>query len=351
MGKITYNLSEFNKSEAENGALVVAIKSDYYNPDDPETHSIDNITYDSTTREWKKTENFLGAGVARYNNQFFLTVDSVEYSFAHNGLGISNPNYVIMMGTVGTKVIPVGNTVISTTTNTTVRRAKSANKRAGTTEEETKDETTIEDKVNDNVVIDYMSVRDQFAVQALRSIMAQVKDPASVGDSVMTNYCEMAYQWAANMMAAAANARATLDDQTASEYVTEAEVGSFESNTEKLLNNIWSALRKTDFEETVQVGEESHTIYSERTINPTLNALLTDLQETISNKKYQRILVKDLDTLTGKLDTLNTNLAAIKNSLDAQTTAINAVADAIDNLQLSPVINNNITIPENNGGE
>jgi hypothetical protein len=70
------------------------------------------------------------------------------------------------------------------------------------------------------------------------------------------------------------------------------------------LHELIDALQRTDYSE-VENGE---TVYSERIINPKLNKLLEDLQETISGSKYERVTVYKLDDILTTLNTLNTTL-------------------------------------------
>lgn len=228
MGKITYKLKPFNRNKAYQGALVVAINNTYTSED----NTITNISTDGTS--WKVTEDFLGAGVAKAsNNNFILTVSSVDYTFNGLGNGIGEAaDYILKMGEIATEVVSTGNGVTATT-------------RSSTRREDTGDSTTVTDDTS-YVYVDSLTPRDQFAIQALRGILARVDDPSSVSVSVMSTYCDVAYQWAAQMMQAAGNARSTLDDETATEETQTTEVGSLENNTEKLLNNIVAALERTD---------------------------------------------------------------------------------------------------------
>lgn len=67
------------------------------------------------------------------------------------------------------------------------------------------------------------------------------KDPASLSNNEMSFYCDVAYQWAANMMSAAAKVRATMQDETG----TSVDEESLTTNTEKLLYDMSEALNKT----------------------------------------------------------------------------------------------------------
>jgi hypothetical protein len=231
MGKITYILKPFDRNKAYQGALVVAIDKEYSIPENPEEATITNISYDDINKVWNKNKDFLGAGVAKSkNNSFVLTVSSVDYTFNSLGNGIGEAeHYILKMGEVATEVVSTGNGVTATT-------------RSSTRREDTGDSTTVVDDTS-YVYVDSLTPRDQFAMQALRGILAKVDDPSSVSTSVMSTYCDAAYQWAAQMMQAAANARSPLDDETATGDIQKVNVGSLETNTEKLLNNIVAALK------------------------------------------------------------------------------------------------------------
>lgn len=239
MGKITYELSDFNKTKAKNGALVVGIKSGYIK--DPKYPTIDNIEL-VNNKTWQKNGNFLGAGVIKIREgHYILIVDSVEYIFDTLGNGVekeedsTTPKYVLKMGKVTSDVMLSGNTVTSSITSATTRGYGG-------------DDTTYTNESSE-VTIDSLNPRDHFAIQILREILSHTpEDPSSMSTALMATYCDAAYQWANFMLTSAAGARTTLTDDTATSATTRAEVGALETNTEKLLNNIVSALEKTDIE-------------------------------------------------------------------------------------------------------
>jgi hypothetical protein len=165
-----------------------------------------------------------------------------------------------------------------------------------------------------NIVIDNLNARDQFAIQVLRGILDKIPHPDELGQNEITHYCESAYNWAGYLMKMSGETRNIIQDQDTSDNAHSEEIGYLDTNTEKLLNNIVAALDKTNAKITTEGVE--HTA--------------------------ERVTIPEVNT---KLDTLIASANAIKTSLDAQTTALNAIATAIGNLELSPVINNNITIP------
>lgn len=290
MAKITYNLSAFDSVKASAGALVVMVSSGYSNA------TITNVNITGGTEV--ANIDFFGAGICRpeSDNKYNFTVNSIVYSFDRSGIAKSTnaTGKKLMMAAVNNSISTTGNTVDAASSGSTTRSSDG-------------DTTTVVENVQR--VVDSLNARDNFALQALHGIFNNMKkDPATLSDNEMVYYCQQAYQWAANMMTVAASSRAKLNDTTATDITEPVEVGSFETNTEKLLNNIIFALERTDYKETIGTGDAAVDEYSERIINPKLNKLLEDLQETISNKKYERVTVYKLDDILTTLNTLNTTL-------------------------------------------
>lgn len=281
MGKITYKLSDFNSTKARQGALVVAITKEYadsegYNDtvvniklktdtSSPENFEENTKSEGEQSSEWEKNnKQFLGAGVAKeINSRFILIVDSEGYTFNAIGNGIDtdeegNTLYVLKMGKVESDVMVSGNTVTSNTTSATTRSGDGG---------QTTDKTEYSDKEG-KVTIDYLTPRDQFAIQVLREILSHTKDdPSSMSTGLMATYCEAAYQWANLMLTSAAGTRSTLEDETATDSNESVEVGSLENNTEKLLNNVVAALERTD----KKIGSETIPAHWER------NGIISDV--------------------------------------------------------------------------
>lgn len=219
MARIQYNLTPFNRVKAMAGKLCVIVDNNYSGA------SIYNITETGAV-----TTSFHGVGICKYREgDFILTYNGEDYAFTPEGLPSEGTpsNYVLKMGKVATTPPAAGESVNTKTVATT-----EVNTRAGTISD-----TTVNYNGNSNVLINATTPRDEFAMQALRGILSHVEDPASLSDSEMNYFCEQAYQWAANMMSAAANARGSITDNTPATEETEP-VQSLSSNTEKLLNNI-----------------------------------------------------------------------------------------------------------------
>ena len=106
-----------------------------------------------------------------------------------------------------------------------------------------------------------MGIRDQFAAQALRGILGHIENPESISNNEMNLYCSAAYQWAANMMVAAAAARATnkydsSGSGTSDDPTRSSDPANLESNTELLLNDLYRALSRTDESYQFDTGKE-----------------------------------------------------------------------------------------------
>lgn len=363
MAKTTYSLTAFNRDKAKGYSLVVMCKSDY------SASEINN--YD---------ENFKGAGIAKYQSvsgKFEFSTNGEIFAFNQYGVSADAPStgWKLVMANIIEEIYTSGNTAKASEQGSFTR-----------SQDGTIGDVTVAD-ADKNILIDSLAPRDQFAVRILESIINKMEEnPTEISSSAISHYCQSAYQWAANMMTAAANARAVFTDQTKTDVTTPAEVGTLENNTEKLLNNIIAALERTDetssstvpaywskagysnvtgahtdavaqtlpkegggqYETTTEAEADGWTwhsevaaTYSERIINPKLNKILEDLQETVSEKKYIRVILKDLDTIANKLDALDTTLS----------NGLSAIETAISNLELSPTINNYIEVPENNEGE
>ena len=311
---------------------IQAIKETLY---DTEAFDIEGVRSKQLCAVTDSSGNIIGTGIPQQNkSNFTVTADGEKYVFDNHGNPVSanavSQNLTLKMATSNLPKIEKG--TVGATKNAYVRSVD-----ADTGRVEYNPDPTLD--ASYEITIEGLNARDQFALQALHGMFRVMEDPSAVSKNEITHYCEAAYLWASYMMTESSKARAIIKDAETSESTQAAEVGMLESNVEKLLNNIVAALDKTYEKQVTIDGQTQVVTYSERIVNPKLNKILENLQETISNKKYQRVLVKDVDTLATKLDTINTTLGSIK-------TAIEGVATAIGNLELSPTINNNIIVPE-----
>ena len=247
MAQVKYTLFTFNASAAASGKLCVMVNSAYGTVTSGSS-TIANIedSYQGATTDLH-SNCYGGAGICRVtgSNEYTLRVNGINYTFNYAGLpanaaartapnvGSSTGNsWRLYLGENQATIVDAGVDVIGTTSGEITRGSY--------------DPDAVEYGDPTNVVVDNMSPRDQFAAQALRGMMSHIEDPSSLSNSEMQLYCDAAYQWAANMMTAAANSRVAVSDSTASSTAEATEVGTLDNNTEKLLNNIIVALERTD---------------------------------------------------------------------------------------------------------
>lgn len=223
MATTVYSLgagSTFNQSEALAGRLCIIVASSY----DPGEHP---------TIDASDTTNFKGSGFVKVvNNTLTLVVDNIPWYFDINGIGIgANSNgYKLYLGVVDTTGITVhGNYIEGIHANPQTRSGANS------------------------IIIDNLNPLDQFAIQALQSILNKVQNPTDLSDSDVNRYCQAAYQWASNMMVNAANLRNDITDNYTQSQGT-ATVSSLDSNIEKLLNNLIIELASTNKAHTDEEG-------------------------------------------------------------------------------------------------
>ena len=248
MAKQTYILNPFEHSKASSGALCIMVKNGV-------SDKITNINSDGTANS-----NFMGAGICTQGDGgFTMMINGVVYQFNSKGEGLyplSIRNWKLMLGEVETIINTSGNAATSNTT-TIVTRGQD-----GSTT------TKVDYSKTNDVIIDSLNARDEFAVNVLKQLLSSIPNPSAISNNEMNFFCNRAYQWAANMMEASANARGTFTQEASSttgipsNITTRADISSdsLSSNTEKLLNNIVSALERTDYAETIS----DKIVYSER---------------------------------------------------------------------------------------
>lgn len=239
MAKQTYILKPFEHSKASSGALCIMVKNGV-------SDKITNINSDGTANS-----NFMGAGICtKGNERFTMMINGVVYQFNSKGEGLyplSIRSWKLMLGEVETTINTSGNAATSNTT-TIVTRGQD-----GSTT------TKVDYSKTNDVIIDSLNARDEFAVNVLKQLLSSIPNPSAISNNEMNFFCNRAYQWAANMMEASANARGTFTQEASSttgipsNITTRADISSdsLSSNTEKLLNNIVSALERTDYAETI----------------------------------------------------------------------------------------------------
>lgn len=294
--KTTYLLNPFDRKKAASGELCVMVASSVEPTTGtvtPTQSSISNITNSSGT--WADDPNFKGAGICifRAPNNFILIVDNTTYTFNERGeaANIETKGWHLLMGQIDETAQATGNAVVIKT-KTVIKRNINATPvedvqqagesplfdgdgEGGTSGSDTgnddpepapepdpgreidpgagrviDDIATISDEVEmtdatdgNTVVVDSLNARDQFAMQALGELLGHIPDPSVLGENERNHFCNSAYEWAANMMTAAAKARATIKyvKEGTEEEVYDSGV-TLNNNTEKLLNNIAAAI-------------------------------------------------------------------------------------------------------------
>lgn len=257
MAKITYKLYKFDPNKATAGSLCVVLTSEAepYIKDD----KISNVQLNQDNTKLIPTPGFVGTGICRVlpNSRFIITISGSSYTFNSFG-NADNDACFIRLAEVQDINTDTGD-VVSSSTKTTTTRSASPDPEGDYTWD-------TEITTGGQITINNLNARDQFAIQALRGILARVDNPSTLSNNEMNFYCNVAYQWAANMMTAAANSRSTLTvdssgSSTIADNVNYEEVPIPENNTEKYLNNIVYALQRTD----AVIGQEPVIVNGEPT--------------------------------------------------------------------------------------
>lgn len=313
MAKQTYILKPFESSKASSGALCVMVKNGV-------SDKITNINSDGTANP-----NFMGAGICTQGNGgFTMMINGVVYQFNSKGEGLhplSIRTWKLMLGEIEATINTSGNAATSNTT-TIVTRGQD-----GSTT------TKVDYSKTNDVIIDSLNARDEFAVNVLKQLLSSVPNPSALSNNEMNFFCNRAYQWAANMMEASANARGSFTQEastttgTPSNVTTRADVTtkSLSSNTEKLLNNIVSALERTDYAETVS----GKVIYHDR-----VKVQFTELMD------FLKTYVKNGENVLGLKDLIS----AINKDLVASLGKINDSNSAVLSKLADIAVANNTTV-------
>lgn len=318
MAKQTYILKPFESSKASSGVLCVMVKNGV-------SDKITNINSDGTANS-----NFMGAGICTQGNGgFTMMINGVVYQFNSKGEGLhplSIRTWKLMLGEIEATINTSGNAATSNTT-TIVTRGQD-----GSTT------TKVDYSKTNDVIIDSLNARDEFAVNVLKQLLSSVPNPSALSNNEMNFFCNRAYQWAANMMEASANARGSFTQEastttgTPSNVTTRANVTteSLLSNTEKLLNNIVSALERTDYAETVS----GKVIYHDR-VKVQFTELMDFLKTYIKNGESV-VGLKDLISainrdLVASLGKINDSNFAVLNKLADIAVANDATVKTLSN--------------------
>lgn len=243
--------------------------------------------------------NLIGTGIPKVksSNSIVLTIDSVQYVFDSQG----NPTSKNAI-TKGYKINMAASQVKANTTGT-VGATSAAYTRS--VNAETGDVTYTPSEILDKtyeITIDNLNARDQFALQALHTIMEKIPNPDELSKDEITHYCEASYLWASYMMVESSKARAVIEDANISDNTKTETVGYLESNTEKLLNNIVAAIERNDIKEVVNGSE----IYSDRIAIPKLmdflDAYVKDGNTTLGLKDLIKAIKDSGGSGSGEVD-------------------------------------------------
>lgn len=318
IARTKYQLSKFDSNKAKTYSLVAMVKTTV-----SDTAIIENMNSSSV---WNS--DFKGAGVCklRSNSGFEFTVEGQTYLFNSNGesAGTTSADYKLAMASIIESVGSSGNAATGTQHGSTTRGADGSIVDNGVTYEQK------------TLAIDSLNARDQFAVEALNSIIAKMEqDPTTLSDAAISHYCQQAYRYAAYMMTASANARGTFEDQTASTADAKKEaIGSLDSNTDKLINNLIVTLDRVQSKATVD-GKE---VYSQRidfngldVITQALednNAALEALKDNVTNAmtNMQQVMTQHLgafNNIVAKLDLIASNIISFTANLTANFQMVN----------------------------
>lgn len=309
MARTVYNISAFDSSQVMEGTLCVMVSS-----------SVSGSTIANIDTSGSANASFKGAGICKIEglDTYSMMVQGVKYKFNKSGAGIySASSYKIMLASIDSNAASSGNAIKSSSTTVVTRSA------SGTTT------TTVNYGSGSDIIIDSLNARDEFAVQALKQLLDKVPNPTAVSDSEMSYYCDAAYQWAAHMMEASANARGSFNQQSSSTEVTttRADVAesSLSTNTEKLLNNIVSALEKT--QSTLNKILEFDNNYYKNGVNITNMSTLVTAINSLTSAVSSRVssVNSSISSNASGISSLNSSVS----SLDARVTALeNASTDS-----------------------
>lgn len=245
-----------------------------------------------------KNGNLIGTGIPKVKstNNIVVTINSVQYTFDSNG------NPTSKNAIEGGYSIKMAASQVQANTTGTVGATQAAFTRS--VDSETGNVTYTPSEILDKtyeITIDNLNARDQFALQALHTIMEKIPNPDELSKDEITHYCEASYLWASYMMVESSKARAVIEDAESSDNTKTETVGYLESNTEKLLNNIVAAIERNDIKETVD-GKET---YSDRIAIPKLmdflNAYVKDGETTVGLKDLIKA-IKDSGGSSGEID-------------------------------------------------
>lgn len=359
MIRTQYSLTPFDRDKAQAGSLCVMVDA---------AHTIPDTIYNFNSTPGDNNTKFKGAGIAKYRStgdKFDFSVNGTSYLFSSSGTasGAEAAGWKLVMGRIIESVNSSGNAVTGTQHGSTTRGADGSI---------VDDGITYEQKT---IAIDAVNARDQFAMEALNSIISRMEeDPTTLSDDAVSHYCQQAYRYASYMMTASANARGEFEDKTASTSDAKKEaIGSLESNSDKLINNLIVSLERIQTKKTVDGNE----VYAQRidfnslddilTKMEAANVALTALKDNVTNAmtNMQQVMTQHLgafnemiakfdlinssiqsytQTMTANFTTVNDNVTSLKSDISSMDTDVNNMVNEVTNLKgTTNTINTNVS--------
>lgn len=204
----TYTIKYFDSKKAAAGSLCLMVNTQAAPPKVPG----DNISDNDNT-------NFKGVGIARRqkDENFLFVYLGIEYTFSYIGKPVSAnaEGMQLYLGELTEKSQPTtfGNVV------TTSKKTVSGLTRGIGGEEQSQVEYNEYDTKEVDMVLDQLNVRDEYAMNILNGMIANIEHPEELSDNEISWYCDSAYRWAGGMMSASANSRAAVTTDTDEEVV------------------------------------------------------------------------------------------------------------------------------------
>lgn len=303
VARTRYQLSKFDSTKAKAYALVAMVKDTV-----EDTAILDNM---DSNGNWNS--DFVGAGVCKTvsgSSSLGFTVDGITYMFNASGepASQSSVGYKLTMATILENISSSGNAATGTQHGSTTKGADGSIVDNGVTYEQK------------TIAIDNLNARDQFAIEALRSIISGLgEDATNLPDSTISHFCQQAYRYAAYMMTASANARGTFTDNTeTSADAKAAAVGSLDNNTDKLINNLIVAIERTQ-SKTIIDGEE---VYAQNIDFDNIHDVLEKIDSTN-------------EVLVGIREDITSGLANLHDAMLEQLKAFNKIASNLEMINAS----------------
>lgn len=334
VARTRYQLSKFDSSKAKSYSLVAMVMNTV-----GDTEVIENMNSNGT---WNS--NFKGAGICKTGSSgFSITIDGVAYLFNSSGNPVDSQirDYKLVMAEIIENINSSGAAVTGTQYGTTTRGADGSIVDGGVTYE------------TKTIAIENLNARDHFAIEALNSIISKMEqDPTTLGDSTISHYCQQAYKYAAYMMTASANARGIFNDNTeTTEDAEKAPIGTLDSTTDKLINNLIVTLERAqnkDEEDNYYQVVDMKGMQDILDKMDAANTALTSLRENVTNAmtNMQAVMTQQLgvfnqiatnlyninSSIQAFVQALNTNFSTVNNNVQSMKDDINAVGDSVGTL-------------------